>query len=213
MNLLNRLKAWFAKRKRLKDIKKRIRAGELLLAEECDFFTTAAKKSPVQFKAEYDKQQAEIAERNRIAALDHAEQKYRFPGLDLRIDQNGFYYFSRQFVEFADKYYLVDYQWSGPAYTIVEKSVTTGTDKRSGNAGKVIVGGLLLGPIGAIAGATARKTTNVNRQTLTTTEQREVNTNAILVFVNASTRERVMKNVACNSGLSQQYTSLRYTTL
>lgn len=83
----------------------------------------------------------------------------------------------------------------------------------SGNTGKAIVGGVLLGPVGALAGATAKKTTAVNRETITITEQKEIDTNALLIFINTKTKEKVMKTVTCNSNLSQGYTSLRYTTL
>ena len=182
-------------------------------AEERELFITKNKRTPEQHKAIYDKKQADIAEKQRITALDRTEKKHSFPGLFLRTDKDGMYYFVNSFSEVADRQYLVDFQWAGPSYNVISRSVTTGKDKHSSNAGKAVVGGLLFGPLGAVAGATSKRNTKVNHQTVTTSEQVEINTTAILVFVNARTREKTMQTVTCNSRLAKGYTSLRYTSL
>jgi len=213
MNIFVRFKIWNAKRKRLIGIRKQIELGAPVDAEERELFVIKNKKTPEQYKTEYDQRQADIAERQRVLALDKAEKKYSFPGLYLREDKDGLYYFGNRFVEYTDKYYLVDFQWAGPVYNVVSHSVTTGTDRHSSNAGKAIVGGVLFGPVGLVAGAAGKKNTKINHHTVTTSEQKEIDTSALLVFINARTRERVMKQVTCNTTWAKKYTSLRYTSL
>lgn len=212
MGLFDKMKAWGSDIKDNMDLKKKVQNNEDLTPEERTFFIDKNKKTPEEYKIEWDQEQARIAEQRRISALDRSEEKINIDSLFLR-HKNGLYYFDKKFNEHAVKYYLVDFQWSGPVYESTSNTVTTGKDKKSSNAGKALAGSMLFGPTGAIVGAAGKKTTKINRTSTTTTTQNEVDSSASLVFVSVDGSDKIFKTIKCNSNIAKKVMSLKYTSL
>ena len=109
-------------------------------------------------------------------------------------------------------YHLIEYEWEGPKYTTVTNSNKTGTHTTKGKAGKIgggaVVGLVVGGPVGAAVGgamgAGSKGKKSIHEHTISTTEQIEVNTPAILKFKNASTGELINLAIVCNTLINTQ---------
>lgn len=211
MSIFDKVKEWNGNRKQVNELKKQIQNDETLTADEAAYFTEQTKQTPAEYKKAYEKLQAQVAENKRVNELKFAEKKYNIGGLVLRSDKSGNYYFSNSFDEHADKFILTNYQWNGPLYDTVSTTRTTGNDKKQGRAGSAIVGGVVAGPVGAVVGASRKKNTKVDRTSVTTTTQKELDTECILTFINVETSEKVFKTIKCNSSIIKEITKLSFT--
>lgn len=220
MSIFDSVQKWNTDRKQIKELRNRIARDENLSPREVAYFIEKTKETPEEYKLKYDELQARRAEMERVAELKAREERYSIGGLVFRGDKDGRYYFSSAFDEHAPKYVLTNYQWSGPIYNAVSTTHTTGKDTTQGRTGSAILGGIVGGainPAGAVVGATAganrKKNTKVDRTTVTQIEQKEIDSDCILEFVNVGTGEKVFKTLKCNSKIIQEVIGLRFTQL
>lgn len=208
MGFLDKLKGSWDNASRYADLRQKIENNEISTLTEDDrsFFEATAKKTPEEHLADWEKRQAEKAERDRIKALKKAETQYNIGGLKFRKDGNGLYYFGNSFQEGAGHFKLVDFIWDGSQYNLISK--TTGNNKTHGRAGSALIGAAVAGPVGAVVGASLGKKTKVN--TTTTTKQQELDTVAFLVFESTETGTRVQKEIKCNTNTANEVRRLSF---
>lgn len=219
MGFLDKLKDGINNLSKSGELMQKIQKGEIadLSNEDREFFETYNNQTPEEYLAYWEKKQAEKAENERIKALKQAENErikalkraetqYNIGGLKFRKDKNGLYYFGNSFQEGAGHLKLIDFIWDGPQYDLVSK--TTGNNKTHGRAGSALVGAAVAGPVGAVVGASLGKKTKVN--TTTTTEQREKDTVAFLVFESTETGTRVQKELKCNTNIAKEIRRLQF---
>ncbi|MFV0396243.1 MAG: SHOCT domain-containing protein [Coprobacillaceae bacterium] len=188
---------------RKNELSKMVRKGKNLSPEEHDEFQKFFKMSAKEHKAEYDKEQED-------KATLKAETIHKF-GVDLKPiieDTEGYYYFGKKDIN-SVKYKLIGFDWDGPLYEEIQETVTTGKDKKKGRLGRTLLGGAVLGPVGAIAGAAGSRKTDVNRKSITTTRQVEKKASAILHFVTAEANEPFDIKFNCDSSLANKVRGLR----
>lgn len=133
-------------------------------------------------------------------ARDSQERKLRVTELKfmgqknfilIRKDKDGNYYFSAKQDDDAEKYTFEGYEWAGANLTTHTKT----KGKNKGRAGSSLVGGALLGPIGAIAGASRGKKHNSE----SVSEIKEKDTKAKLFFKRNNTGEIKEMTILNNS--------------
>ncbi|MDM8212773.1 SHOCT domain-containing protein [Enterococcus hirae] len=187
----------------------KVKKGEPLTEEEFAFFSEKHPDTTIEeMKKEWDDKQT---------LMRHAEHK--IGGLKFFTDENGYYYFTARKELTGERYYLVNFDWSGPQYDTKSSTSTTGKDKKQGRAGSTVAGGILgsmLVPgvgtvIGAAAGANRKKKTDINRKSETTTTQEERNTTAYLIFVEKDNKSVLTKTITCNNQIASQVRQLTFT--
>lgn len=75
----------------------------------------------------------------------------------IRKDVNGNFYIGSLYSETATRYSLEHIEFDGSKVTKTTTSKTNTSGTKSSNAKKALAGGLLLGPVGALAGASGKK--------------------------------------------------------
>lgn len=199
------------------EIQKKIQDGIELTEEEKTFFLTKnPDKTISQVKQEFDDKQT--LKKHKLHKIGTFTDRVKFFE-----DEKGMYYFTaKKELNPEEKYYLVDFQWGGPQYQAVSTTTTTGKDKQQGRSGSAIAGGLLgtvLAPgvgtvIGAAAGGSRKKKTDINRKSKTTTEQVEQATPASLIFIKYGDEkgEKLFLNFSCDSTAASLAKDLTYTS-
>lgn len=83
----------------------------------------------------------------------------------IRKDTNGNYYISRTYNEDLPRYALEHIEFEGS--TITQETLTKGSTKEKGRSGSALLGGALLGPVGALAGASRGRKGKTNAKSIT----------------------------------------------
>ena len=171
-------------------------------------FTEKHKQSPEEYKQKCDDQKVD---KLITKTLKKHEKLIQIDNMALRQDIDGYYYFGSRFDPKASKYYLVGFEWGGSRYETTATTTTTGNNKQQGRLGSTIVGGMLLGPVGAIAGASRGKKTKVNQTSITTSKDgKEIKTKGICIFISKDTKKRETKFVMCDSSLAEKIYKLDF---
>lgn len=75
-------------------------------------------------------------------------------------------------------YEFENFSFSGS--TIIERTTTTGKTKQKGRVGSALLGGVIAGPIGAIAGGARAKNGTINSTSVTTQEEKPGSASVLL---------------------------------
>lgn len=87
----------------------------------------------------------------------------------IRKTVDGQYYIGL-YSETPELFEFENFQFEGS--TIIEHTTTTGKTTQKGRVGRVLLGGAVAGPIGAIAGASGKKKGTINSTSVTTQEEK-----------------------------------------
>lgn len=121
--------------------------------------------------------------------------------LTLRRKTTGELYFNN---DEEATYVIIDYFWDGPRNEVTVESTTTGTHRTSGKVGSTLVGGALLGPIGAIAGASGSRNTRVNEKTVSKQKEVEKASRATITFQPVNTDLVISKEFIWDTSLDEK---------
>lgn len=157
------------------------------------------KKKATDFMEEQDKKMEINKSEKRIQVNQVSDWFKDGLGIYIRRDINDLFYFSRGVDTEAARFKFVNYIWSGPDIQTRLVTQTTGETKTKGRAGSAIVGGLIAGPIGAIAGASRSKKGQTNETSISEERQYENKTLATLHFQNIETKEMKEINILNDS--------------
>lgn len=119
--------------------------------------------------------------------------------IHIRRDANDLFYFSWGVNTEAPRFKFIGYVWSGPDIQTRLVTHTTGKTKTKGRAGSAIVGGMIAGKVGAIAGASRSKKGIINETSISEEQQDENKTPATLYFQNIETKEMKEINILNDS--------------
>ena len=75
-------------------------------------------------------------------------------------------------------YEFENFSFSGS--TVIERTTTTGKTKQKGRVGSALLGGVIAGPIGAIAGGAGAKNGTINSTSVTTQEEKPGSASVLL---------------------------------
>ena len=173
-----------------------------------EFFIQEHHQTPEKYKEDYDNGQADKEIARALRKHDHMA----FVNPALRKDIDGYYYFGSFYKKDTPKYYLVGFKWDGARYKSVASTHTTGKNKTKGRMGSVLVGGVLLGPLGAFAGSQRGRKTKIDQTAVTTTDTKEVKTKGLLFFIDKDTKERKAKSVLCDSAVEEKIYNLNFVS-
>ena len=117
----------------------------------------------------------------------------------IRRDKNDLFYFDKGYNEEAPRFLFQAYEWAGPNIETKSVTKTTGTTKQKGRTGRSLVGGVLLGPVGAIAGSSGKRKGTIDTTAVTTNIENEKDSKAKLVFKSVETNEITEITIVNNS--------------
>lgn len=150
-----------------------------------------------------------MEEQNKLSQIDKSEKRIKVTEVSswfkdgktthIRRDVNDLFYFSWGVNTEAPRFKFISYVWSGPDIQTQLVTQTTGKTQTKGRMGSAIVGGLVAGPIGAIAGASRGKKGRTNETSISEERQYENKTLATLHFQNIETKEMKEINILNDS--------------
>lgn len=105
----------------------------------------------------------------------------------IRRNKNDLFYFDKAYNEESTSYLFQSYEWAGPDIESTSVTKTTGKTKQKGRMGRALVGGVLLGPVGAVAGASGKRKGTVDTTSVTKNIENEKDSKAKLVFKEVET--------------------------
>lgn len=148
----------------------------------------------------------ELRKRQKVEPVVHLNVSSK-KTISLRKKENGYLYIDN---DHKKNLVITNYFWNGPTYEIQTHSVTTGTTKKKGKAGRVVLGaaaGAVINPVGAVvgaaAGAASRGKSTKNEVTNGTQRQVERPANATLVLRNEATGKEETLTFRCLSATNQ----------
>lgn len=135
-------------------------------------------------KSAIDKTAEGISKANDIRKKAALETKITLPASNqfsspttIRKTVDGQYYIG-MYSEEPVLYEFENFSFSGS--TIIERTTTTGKTKQKGRVGSALLGGVIAGPIGAIAGGVRAKNGTINSTSVTTQEEKPGSASVLL---------------------------------
>ena len=135
-------------------------------------------------KSAIDKTAEGISKANDIRKKAALETKITLPTSNqfsspttIRKTVDGQYYIG-MYSEEPVLYEFENFSFSGS--TIIERTTTTGKTKQKGRVGSALLGGVIAGPIGAIAGGARAKDGTINSTSVTTQEEKPGSASVLL---------------------------------
>lgn len=195
------------------ELVQRVQKGKKLSEDEREYFVERSGKSPEVFKEEFDRKQNEkVQKKNEKQRIADEIKKERMLSLSIpktfmstskiiyiRRDKNDLFYFNDKFSDKSTRFIFQSYEWAGPNVETKSISKTTGNTKTKGRMGRALLGGVVLGPVGAIVGASGKRKSDTNSTTITKHFENEKDGTAKFIFKAVDTDKIEEISVVMNS--------------